>query len=227
MRWTGATLYLLLGLMLMSGVAPEARAADTAIYVATYIEVAPASAEQAGALLKALGTASRAAGGSLGAEALQETGRPSRFVLLEGWRDKAALDAVPARARLFRELAALQIAPPDERILDAAVREASTAPPPKGALWVVTHVDVTPPYQDEATTLMRQWAEASRAERGNRRFDVLPQAGRPNHVTVVEAWDDAASFTAHLLAAPTQRWREALGPMTGALYDERLYRSLD
>ena len=171
--------------------------------------------------------ASRAASASLGAEALQETGRPSRFVLPEDWRDTSAPEAVPARARLLAELARLRIAPLDERVLGMIVREASATTPPNGALWAVTHVDVMPPYQDEATRLMQQWAEASRAEPGNRRFDVLPQAGRPNHFTVVEAWADAASFTAHLLAAPTRRWREALGPMTGALYDERLYRSLD
>jgi quinol monooxygenase YgiN len=54
---------------------------------------------------------------------------------------------------------------------------------------------------------LERWAEASRGEPGNRRFDVLRQAGSPNHFTVIEAWGDAATFTAHALGV---LWTTAL-----------------
>ncbi|MGO8915473.1 MAG: putative quinol monooxygenase [Stellaceae bacterium] len=224
MTWTSAPLHLLLGLMLMSGLASSA-GAEEAVHVATYIEVAPASAAQAAALLTELGAASRAADGNLAAQALQEEERKNRFVFLEAWRDPAAVPAAP-RLQLLGEIAALRIAPLDERV-HGALSLGAPAAPPAGAVWVVTHVDVVPPRKDEAVTLLRRWAEASRGEPGNRRFDILQQSGRPNHFTVVEAWADAAALTAHLLADPTRQFRETLGPMSGALYDERLYRALD
>jgi quinol monooxygenase YgiN len=52
------------------------------------------------------------------------------------------------------------------------------------------------------------------------------QASRLNHLTLVEAWTDAAAREAHSAANPTRSFRTALGPMSGALYDERLYTLL-
>ena len=70
-------------------------------------------------------------------------------------------------------------------------------------------------------------ARASRAGAGNLRFDVVQQASRPNHFTVIETWTDARSAEAHSMAAPTRAFRDALAPMTGALYDERFYLAVD
>jgi hypothetical protein len=56
-----------------------------------------------------------------------------------------------------------------------------------------------PPHRNQGA--LERWPEASRAEPGNRRFDVLRQAGRPNHFIVIEACDDVATFTAHALDA--------------------------
>jgi quinol monooxygenase YgiN len=50
---------------------------------------------------------------------------------------------------------------------------------------------------------------------------------RPNHFTVVETWRDRAAFDTHGMTGPTRRFREHLGPMSGALYDERLYMLLN
>lgn len=210
----------------MTGLAVDARAAEAAVYVATYIEVEPARASEAATLLKALAAESRATDGTLGAVALAEKDRPDRLLLIEAWRDQDARSGVAARARFLARLAPLRLAPPDERV-HGALSLGVPAAPGGHALWVVTHVDVIPPRQDEAAALLRHWAEASRAEPGNRRFDVLRQTERPNHFTVVEAWEDPASFAAHRAGAPTRQWREALAPMLGALYDERLYRLLD
>lgn len=74
---------------------------------------------------------------------------------------------------------------------------------------------------------LRQLGEDSRKNEGNLRFEVVQQVNRPNHFTVVEIWSSARMLEAHSMAASTRRFRDALAPMTGALYDERMYRALD
>jgi quinol monooxygenase YgiN len=41
---------------------------------------------------------------------------------------------------------------------------------------------------------------------------------------VVELWADPKVHEGHVMAGHTRQFREKLGPMVGALYDERLYR---
>ena len=96
-----------------------------------------------------------------------------------------------------------------------------------GLIYAVTHVDVIPPRKDDGVALLRQLAADSGKDAGNARFDVLQQTSRPNHFTVVEAWKDRNAFDAHGMAAHTRQFRDRLAPMSGALYDERLYAVLD
>jgi quinol monooxygenase YgiN len=44
---------------------------------------------------------------------------------------------------------------------------------------------------------------------------------------VIEIWTDARAAQAHAMAAPARDFRDALAPMTGALYDERFYRCVE
>jgi quinol monooxygenase YgiN len=94
------------------------------------------------------------------------------------------------------------------------------------AVVVLTHVDVPPPSKDECIGLLKQLTEMSRKDAGVLRFDVLQQDSRPNHFTVVEAWRDRKSHDAHIAAAHTREFRRKLTPMSGALYDERLYETI-
>ena len=74
---------------------------------------------------------------------------------------------------------------------------------------------------------LQQLAEVSRRDDGNVRFDVLQQRSRLNHFTIVEIWRDQKALEAHAMAAHTRQFREQFQPMSGALYDERLYMALD
>jgi quinol monooxygenase YgiN len=58
------------------------------------------------------------------------------------------------------------------------------------------------------------------------RYEVQQQANRPNHFTVVQVWKGRAAFDTHIAGGPEREFRSALTPMTGALYDERIYRSI-
>jgi quinol monooxygenase YgiN len=62
---------------------------------------------------------------------------------------------------------------------------------------------------------------------GNLRFDVLLRVpGAGNHFTIVEGWRDRRAFDASLTAASTRDFRQKLTPLEGALYDQRLYHTV-
>ena len=124
-------------------------------------------------------------------------------------------------------IASIRNAPTDERV-HTALSVASVGPAPaRGAIYVVTHVDVIPPRKDDGVAAVKQLAEESRRHDGNLRFEVGQQINRPNHFTVVEIWKDVSVLEAHSMAPATRRFRDALAPATGALYDERKYRAMD
>jgi quinol monooxygenase YgiN len=94
-------------------------------------------------------------------------------------------------------------------------------------IYVLTHVDVTPPYEDDSLALLKAMSIDTAKERGNTSFDVLQQVNRPNHFTVVEEWTNEGALDAHAAEPNTRAFRKRLLPMEGALYDERFYEKLD
>ena len=225
---------LLLGLAALVSTAVSAAAeAGAPVHVVTYIEVAPMAGEEAAALLTAFGAANRGRDGNLRFDVLRRDGWPSHFAILELWKDRPAFEAheSAASARELRgRLAVLLVAPYDRRPLTGFVTGSAGSAEADGsraAVHVVTHVDVVPPAKDQGMALLKDLAEASANDAGALRFEVLQQNSRPNHFTLVEAWRDRQAFDAHVTAAHTRRFRDALLPLTGSLYDERLYRRLD
>jgi quinol monooxygenase YgiN len=209
----------------------SAAAADTAsFYTVTYVEVVPPAATQAAAAVRQYADATRKDAGAVRVESLQRIDRPNQFVVLAAWTDQKAFEAhqAAASAKAFQgALQSLLASPNDQRLHQALSVDATTAARPAGALYAVTHVDVIPPRKDDAVTALKQLAEDSRRDAGHVRFDVVQQTNRPNHFTVVEIWTTRASFDAHAMTPATRRFREQLAPMSGSLYDERLYQSLD
>src|SRR5262249_52928495 len=96
----------------------------------------------------------------------------------------------------------------------------------KDAVYAITHVDVTPPNKDECIVMLKKLADDARKEAGAVQFEAWQQNNRGNHFTVVEIWENRAAVDGHIVTAATTGFREKLGPMSGALYDERLYRGL-
>ena len=62
---------------------------------------------------------------------------------------------------------------------------------------------------------------------GNISYEALQQANRGNHFTVIEAWTNRKALDAHAMAAHTRAFREKISPVAGALYDERIYKTLN
>lgn len=205
----------------------SAQQAGNAYYVVTYIEVAARSQRDAADLIRQFGETSRKDAGNLRFETLRRVGQPRHFAILEAWTDKAAADAHAAAAhtKQFRDaLKPMQTAPYDERPHGAL---AVASPKLEGGgdrvLYVITHVDIIPPKKDEGIAATSGLAEPGRKERGNLRFEVLQQTSRPNHMTVVEAWQNRRAQRAHSAADSMKSYRDGLLPMSGSLYDERLY----
>ena len=212
-----------------AGGQPSAERAAGAYYIVTYIEVASSVRREAMALIKAFGETSRKDAGNLRFDTLRRLGRPRHFAILEAWADKAAADAHAAAAhtRQFRDtLKPLLTAPYDERPHGALAVAAPQLDAGNRAVHVITHVDIIPPKKEEGIAATSGLAEPGRKEQGNLRFEVLQQMSRPNHMTVVEAWRSRRAQQAHASANNMKAYRDALLPMSGSLYDERLYRAI-
>jgi len=202
-------------------------AAALLVYSVTYVEVLPTSRADGLAALTSYREATRQESGNLRCEVVSRLGQPHQLVILEAWQDQAAFEAhgKSANTTQTRErLQAIRNAPVDERV-HTGVSVGPLAPGPAGdAVYVVTHVDVIPPRKDDGLAALRVLGDAGRAEPGNLRFEVVQQTSRPNHFTVVEIWKDAKAMEAHSMTEATRRFRDELGPMSGALYDERLFK---
>jgi quinol monooxygenase YgiN len=211
------------------GTSAQAQDAN-AVHVVTYVEVKPSAKSEAAAALRTLRETSRKDDGNLRTEVLESVSRPGQFVILATWKDQKALDAHMAAAATKEardKLNGVRNSPADDRIHNSlAVATSDAGRRSARAVYVVTHVDVPPPRKDECVTMLKTLADDSRKDQGNVAFDVVQQTSRPNHFTVMEAWKDRKAYDAHVAAAHTRAFRDQLTPMSGALYDERLYRAV-
>ena len=209
---------------------PSVPADVSPLYVVTYVEAKPTSRDEAAAALKAYRDASRAAPGNMRSIVVQRVRRPGQFVIAAAWKDKAAWDAHMGteQTRAFRDrLAAIRSAPTDDRFHNSLSVGPMDDPQVPGAVYAVTHVDVIPPRRDDAVAALKVLGAANRNAGGNVRYEVVQQTNRPNHFTVFEIWRTRDAFEANSMAAPQREFRDKLGSMTGALYDERLYDILN
>jgi quinol monooxygenase YgiN len=214
-----------LGLAICTLGLEAAHAQGSMLYSISYIEVGPVLAKVGVTTLHAYRDAARKEAASL--DVFERIDRPNQFVVLGAWKDQQAYDAHSkgeAVKKLNEKLATMTAAPTDTRFHQGL--SVSPATPGKDPIFVVTHLDVIPPEKDNGANALEQLADASRRHSGNLQFDVWRQANRPNHFTVVESWANRGSFDVHQMQKETREFRMKLAPMSGALYDERLYKVL-
>jgi quinol monooxygenase YgiN len=194
-----------------------------------YFEVAPADAAQTAAAARTRARAAAKEDGNLAFEVFQEIARPSRFAIVEVWRDKKTAEAhgkAAAGIDLAQKLQPSMIGGFGVRPHSGFSVAAAKGQIPAGAIYAITHVDVFPAGKDQAAALVKAQADAARKDDGNLRYDVLQWDGHANHFTLVEAWRDRKAFEASATAPHTKEFRQKLTPLEGALYDERLYQAL-
>jgi quinol monooxygenase YgiN len=204
-------------------------AQDNAVYLVAYIEVMPNVVDSGAALLERYSDASRKEIGNLSFDVLHEMARPERFAILEVWKDKVALgghDKAASTLHFRDRLNEIQGAPYDERILSGLHLGPVRDEHKPGAIYALTHVDVVPQHLNDGLALLRAMGVDTAKDNGNISYEVLQQANRPNHFTVVEEWTSKQALDAHAMSPHTRTFREQLLPMQGALYDERFYKKL-
>ena len=208
--------------------APAANPNAAANYRVVYLEVAPADVNRVASALKDYRQAAMKAGGALRIDVLQQMGRPNHFAIYESWRDNAALEGhrnATETKRLDEVLQATRVSPIDERLLSNVGAPSATVGA-AGGVYVVTHADSVPPQRDAAQAALTDLAIRSRQENGNAFFLITVQPNRNNHFTIIEVWRDEKALDAHAVADHTKKFRETFGPFSGALFDERTYRSV-
>jgi len=218
----------LAGLAVTMAGAPAALAQDATFYTVTYVEVGPVLAKLGASTLKAYRDAGKKDTGAVSLEVLQRIDRPNQFVVLGSWTNQAAYDAHAAgdNVKKLNEKLGTTLAAPTDTRQHNALSVAAAKPSAKEPIFAVTHVDVIPPQKDNGVAALKELAEASRKQAGNLSFDAWQQSNRPNHFTVVESWNNRGAFDLHQMQKETRDFRTKLGAMTGALYDERLYKPL-
>jgi quinol monooxygenase YgiN len=218
-----------LGFAAISSLAAQGQ--DGSVFAVTYLDVGSNAVARWLDLLAGYRQASRGESGNLEFTVLQETTRPNRFVIMEGWQDKAAFEAhdkAAAKARFLEGLAPIRNSPPDRHVLQSFAVGRIQGEAAKEALYMVEHVDFMPAFGATAPALVKALAEATQKEPGMVRYDVYQQpAPRTNHYEVVAAWPNVKAFEAHEAAAHTRQFRAAtVMPGRANLYDQRLYKPL-
>ncbi len=209
----------------LGATAASAQTKDATFFTVTYIEAAQSAAKDATEVLKAYRDAGRKDAGNVRFELTQGIHRRGWFTVLGAWSDQKAFEAHAAAAhtkQMNDKLAPLLVAPNDTRQHNGLSVAAPT--PGRSGICAVTHVDVIPPQRDNGVAAVKQLSEDSRKHDGNILFVTWQQTNRPNHFTVVECWKSRKAYDAHVSAPQTKDFRNKLVSMTGALYDERLYR---
>jgi quinol monooxygenase YgiN len=217
----------LAGLVIGSLGSSAALAQNTTYFTVSYVEVGPILARVGAATLRAYRDAGRKDGGNVSLEVLQRIDRPNQFAVLGAWSDQKAVESHFASAhtsQMQEKIAAIAAAPTDTRRHTAL--SIALGKPGKDAILAVTHVDVIAQHKDSGVVALKQLAAASREHHGNLQFDVWQQTDRPNHFTIVESWTSRGAFDVHEMQKETRDFRTKLAPMSGALYDERLYKIL-
>jgi quinol monooxygenase YgiN len=228
----------LVPLALAAVVAPAAHAqTGVPVYAVTYLDVGTNAVPQGVDLIKKYRDASRHEPANLEFTVLQETSRPNRFVIMEGWTDQGAFEAHDkgaAKSEFEGALKPIRNSPPDRHMLQPYANAPSPATPAAGALYMVEHVDFLggdPAIAERAQPLVKGLAETSKKEDGVVRYDIYRQPPpRINHYEVIAAWKDAKAFDTHEAAPHALQFRGATAQGSGAwranLYDQRLYRAL-
>ena len=204
-----------------------------AVYVTTFVEVVPGATGQTAGFLRDYRAATRKEAGLLEEEVYQEIGTPSRFVSNEVWQDmdayKAHADGV-ARATLWDKLKPIELGPPDPRTHYAHFVSEKSATPPANSIFVLSHLDVTPPAVPTLLELMSPLTENSAKEPGSETYEIIRQGQMPgtgNHFRLFEVWSSEKAWEDHNLAPHTQTFRNKLAPLLGTPYDQRKYTRLN
>ena len=118
--------------------------------------------------MRQLAIASRKDEGNTRFDILQRTAPSNQFAIVAVWKDQKAYDAhlAAAHTKEFREkIKPFLISAIDDRVHNGMeIAGPGTAGPARGAIFVVTHVDVPPPKKDECIAALKSLVADSRID---------------------------------------------------------------
>lgn len=214
-------------LAIMAGSGARAQTGGNAIFGVTALDVAPGAAGQGVALLKQYREGALKQAGNAGVTLLQELDWPNRFVIYDAWESQAAYDAnekAAHSAELRDKLKLLGGAPYDRRdyhVVSVGPARAAAGP---DTIYMQLHLDVFPPGIETTLAAAKAVAEAARKDGGNLRYDVVGSVKPPlSHTTLLAAWQNRKAFDDYENSAYARQFRDAVGPLLGSPFDDRLY----
>ncbi|MEP7355179.1 MAG: antibiotic biosynthesis monooxygenase [Acidobacteriota bacterium] len=135
---------------------------------------------------------------------------------IDSMKDRGASGSADDFAEILKYLVTHFGPPPSQ-----AANIASPASSAAQRLYVVTHVDLTPPNIASAAKLLNDFAAEARRDPGAVRYEVMVEPDRRNHIAIVSVWESRELFEKHLALEHTKLFREKLQPMLGGPLDER------
>jgi quinol monooxygenase YgiN len=129
--------------------------------------------------------------------------------------------------RLMLSVAALLLvaAPAARAQAPSAQAPSAQAPsaqnPGASTAYVLRFFEVAPGAQKQGADLLKPLAEASRMEAGVMRFDILQRTAPANQFLIFETWKDQQALDAHMAAAHTKQFLDAVAPLLLAPIDDR------
>ena len=219
------------GLAIAMSSPAQSQTVSEPVYAVTYLDVGANSLGRGVDLLKQYRESSRHEAANVEFTVLQETDRPNRFAIVEGWKDQSAFDAHEkgmSATQFQQTLKAIRDSPPNQHVLRAFAPGPAQTEPSSGELYLVEHIDFLPMFANIAQPAVRRLAESSAKEDGVLRYDIYQEPAHSNHFSVVAAWTSTKAFDAYETAPNTREFRAAtVMPARGNLYDQRLYKVVD
>ena len=89
---------------------------------------------------------------------------------------------------------------------------------------MLLHLDVFPPGLAPTLAAVKEVAEAARKGEGNLRYDVVQSVKAPlSHMTLLGTWQSRKAFDDYEVSTYGRHFRDAIGPLLGSPFDDRLY----
>lgn len=91
------------------------------------------------------------------------------------------------------------------------------------ALYVITHIDFTPPSAEAGGVALAEHVAVLRAHPDVLRVELLQQVFRKNHYELLTVWSSSGALEASLSSDAVRDFRERIHAGLGSPYDERLH----
>jgi quinol monooxygenase YgiN len=225
------SLRLVLVLLWPISIVASAEVRAESLWALTFIEVRVGARGHAGGVLRQQASALREhTSWPAQMMLLQEVSRPERFALVEREKPEVSTGAGREMQSVTEPLTDELTAPPDLR-MNREFGEIALATGAKADVranvYVIAHLDMGTPDRARVEAALRELSVAARQSEGNLRFDIWQQIDRTNHFNIVSGWIGESQFRAFAASRAARDFRQAVGPLLGSPYDDRLFRRVD